>query len=110
MERSSLLLGAGIMLVELPTAFPYFAAIAAILSENLSTWRELALLLLFNVLFVTPLLLILAARALLGERGVARLDRVRVGLHARMGVLLPAVVLVVALVLIGLGGVGLAQG
>src|SRR5207253_493017 len=32
-ERSSLLLGAGIMLVELPTAFPYFAAIAAILSE-----------------------------------------------------------------------------
>jgi cytochrome c biogenesis protein CcdA len=109
-ERSSLLLGAGIMLVELPTAFPYFAAIAAILSEDLSALHELALILLFNVLFVAPLLLILAARAFLGERGVARLDRVRAGMHAHMGVLIPAVVLVVALLLIGLGGVGLAQG
>ena len=31
-RRSSLLLGASIMLVELPTAFPYFGAIAAILA------------------------------------------------------------------------------
>ena len=67
------------------------------------------LIVLFNVLFVAPLVAILVARMLAADSAVARLERLRTSLHARMGVLLPAAVLIVALVLLGLGGVGLAQ-
>ena len=35
-RRSNVMLGASIILVELPTAFPYFAAIAAILGARLA--------------------------------------------------------------------------
>jgi cytochrome c biogenesis protein CcdA len=58
--RSSWLLGASITAVELPTAFPYFAAIAAILGADLGPVRGLVLLLLFNLCFVLPLLAIIA--------------------------------------------------
>ena len=58
--RSSWVLGASITAVELPTAFPYFAAIAAILGAGLGPVRDLFLLLLFNLCFVLPLLAILA--------------------------------------------------
>ena len=54
--RSSWVLGASITAVELPTAFPYFAAIAAILGADLGPARDLVLLVLFNVCFVLPLL------------------------------------------------------
>src|SRR5438067_1237160 len=40
-RRSSVLLGATIALVELPTAFPYFAAIAAIVGSGLGAVRQL---------------------------------------------------------------------
>ena len=108
-ERSSLLLGAGIMLVELPTAFPYFAVIAAIVSSEVSALEELLLLVLFNAIFVAPLLAILVLRLLADDNAVSRLERLRATLHRRMGVLLPLVVLLVAVVLLALGGVGLAQ-
>ncbi|MDX6516555.1 MAG: hypothetical protein QOH73_2221 [Gaiellaceae bacterium] len=108
-ERSSLLLGAGIMLVELPTAFPYFAVIAAIVSSEVSALEELLLLVLFNAIFVAPLLAILVLRLLADDNAVSRLERLRATLHRRMGVLLPLVVLLVAVVLLTLGGVGLAQ-
>src|SRR2546423_7215514 len=54
--RSSVLLGAGIAVLELPTAFPYFAAIAAILGAGVSVLHEFVLLLIFNVCFVLPLI------------------------------------------------------
>jgi cytochrome c biogenesis protein CcdA len=54
-SRSSALLGATIIAIELPTAFPYFAAIAAIVGSGLDPARQLVLLLLFNVCFVLPL-------------------------------------------------------
>ena len=58
--RSSAILGATITAVELPTAFPYFAAIAALVGANLSVVRIVFLLVIFNVCFVLPLLGILA--------------------------------------------------
>jgi cytochrome c biogenesis protein CcdA len=58
--KSSWVLGASITAIELPTAFPYFAAIAAIVGADLDAPRDLVLLLLFNVCFVLPLLGIVA--------------------------------------------------
>src|SRR5579884_3427363 len=49
--KSSALLGATITAIELPTAFPYFAAIAAIVGADLDTTQELGLLLIFNACF-----------------------------------------------------------
>jgi hypothetical protein len=42
--------------VELRTAFPYFAAIAAIVGSGIGTSRQIALLVLFDVCFVLPLI------------------------------------------------------
>jgi cytochrome c biogenesis protein CcdA len=52
--------GATLMAVELPTAFPYFAAIAVIAGLDRSVLVELLLVALFNVVFLAPLLLIAA--------------------------------------------------
>ena len=62
-------LGAGIMAVELPTAFLYFGAISAILSAHPVAVVGLSLLITYNALFVAPLVAILAIRLLAGARG-----------------------------------------
>ena len=55
---SAVFLGAGLALAELPTAFPYFAAIAAIDAADINRVQEFALIAGFNVLFLTPVLVI----------------------------------------------------
>jgi cytochrome c biogenesis protein CcdA len=107
--RSSFLLGAGIMLVELPTALPYFAVIAALVESDVRRLSQLLLLVLFNVIFVAPLVVILGVRLVASDKAVERMGRLRVGLHRRMGVLIPVAVALVGVVLIVVGGVGLAQ-
>src|SRR2546421_6895079 len=67
-RKSSALLSATITAVELPTAFPYFAAIAAIVGSGLDPVRQLILLVLFNVCFVLPLLGVVATLWLAGDR------------------------------------------
>ncbi|MEA2421730.1 MAG: Sap, sulfolipid-addressing protein [Thermoleophilaceae bacterium] len=99
-ERGALALGAGIMAVELPTALPYFAAVAAILASNSSVPAGLALVLLYNVAFVAPLLALLAARRFAGERVEARLEAIGIWLRERA----PAALAV----LLGLAGVTVA--
>jgi cytochrome c biogenesis protein CcdA len=108
--RSSLLLGAGIIAVELPTALPYFAAIAAIVASDRNGIEDLALLVVFNVAFVAPLLVILVLRSLAGGRGIRALEALRAGLDRRAPVLLPALILVVAVALLLVGGIRLATG
>ena len=66
--RSALALGAAVTALDLPTAFPYFAALAAILGSGVSTSSQLALLAAFNVIYVLPLALVLAVRMIAGER------------------------------------------
>jgi cytochrome c biogenesis protein CcdA len=107
--RSSFLLGAGITLVELPTALPYFAVIAALVESEVSGLAQLLLLLLFNVLFVAPLIAILVVRLLASDNAVARLERLRAAIHARMGLIVPLVVALIGVVLLLVGGIGLAQ-
>src|ERR1700730_14179995 len=76
-DRSSFLVGAGISLVELPTAFPYFAAVAAIVGSGKSAIAQIFALVAYNAVFVAPLLAILAVRLLARERGQRWLERLR---------------------------------
>lgn len=105
---SSILLGAGVMAVELPTAVPYFAVIAAVADSGRSVATQIGLLVLFNVVFVAPLLIILLVVKLAGDRGGRVLERVHARLHRHAAVLIPAAVLCVGVVLVALGVVGLS--
>jgi cytochrome c biogenesis protein CcdA len=67
-RSSAFALGAGIMAVELPTAFMYFGAISAVLASHRVAAVELSLLVVYNVVFVAPLVAILAIRQVAGER------------------------------------------
>lgn len=107
-RRSSALLGAAIMAVELPTAFPYFAAIAAIVGSGEGPIRQLGLLLLFNVCFVLPLLGILATLWLVPDHAQEYLTRARLFLHRHWPKLLAGAALVVGLFVVTLGVTGLA--
>ena len=107
-ERTSILVGAGIMAVELPTALPYFAVIAAVTSSGRSVTMQVALVLLFNLVFVAPLLAVLAVRQLAGARGRSWLTATRERLDRHADALVPALVLLVAVILVAIGAVGLA--
>jgi hypothetical protein len=106
LDRSSFMLGSVVMALELPTALPYFAVIAALVAsgDNLST--QVGLLAVFDVLFILPLAVILAIRLLAREPGKQLLERFRVQLDRRLALLIPAVVAIAATVLILLGAVG----
>lgn len=92
-RRSSVLLGATITAVELPTAFPYFAAIAAIIGSYDGILQQILLLVVFNLCFVAPLL------AILGILEFARDDaqRVLTDLRTRLEAHWPQVVAILAL-------------
>ena len=91
--RSSAILGATITAVELPTAFPYFAAIAALVGADLSVVRIVFLLVIFNVCFILPLLAILGVLTFAGPNAQLVLTRGREWLEARW----PTVLAVLAL-------------
>jgi len=75
--RSALVLDAGVTALDLPTAFPYFAALAAIVGSGVATDSQLVLLVAFNLIYVLPLALILAGRRIAGERCDPMLERAR---------------------------------
>lgn len=65
--RSALITGASIAALELPTAAPYFAVIAGIVASSANTPQEIALVALYNLAFVLPLLGIVLALMVAGE-------------------------------------------
>jgi hypothetical protein len=67
-RSSAFAVGAGIMAVELPTAFMYFGAISAVLASHPVVPVEVSLLVAYNALFVAPLVAIVVIRRLAGER------------------------------------------
>jgi cytochrome c biogenesis protein CcdA len=67
-RASAFALGAGIMTIELPTAFMYFGAISAILAARPPVSLQISLLIAYNALFVAPILALLAVRRLAGPR------------------------------------------
>jgi cytochrome c biogenesis protein CcdA len=108
--KSSAILGATISAVELPTAFPYFAAIAAIVGSGPGPIHQVLLLLLFNVCFVLPLLGILATLWLAGDRADEVLARGRSFLESHWPILLSGVALLAGVFVILLGVTGLTGG
>jgi cytochrome c biogenesis protein CcdA len=109
-RSSSVLLGATITAVELPTAFPYFAAIAALVGSGLGAARELGLLVVFNVCFVLPLIGIWATITFGGKRADRLLDVGRSFLERRWPQLLAALIGLVGGLFIVFGATGLASG
>lgn len=71
------LLGMTVTIVELVTALPYFAAIALMVGADLSPAQWAPLLVGYNLVFVTPPLLLLGLHALLGHRTDERFVRWR---------------------------------
>jgi cytochrome c biogenesis protein CcdA len=106
--RSSALLGASITALELPTAFPYFAAIAAVLASGLGPLRQLFLLVVFNVCFVAPLLAIIATLAFEGPRSERLLGKARSVLERRWPHTLAILFAIVGLFALLFGVTGLA--
>jgi cytochrome c biogenesis protein CcdA len=109
--KSSWVLGASITAVELPTAFPYFAAIAAIVGSDLDVVRDLVLLLLFNLCFVLPLIGIWATLAFAPDRADRLLAIGRDFLQRHWPTVLAGVALVAGLfvILLGVTGFGAAH-
>jgi cytochrome c biogenesis protein CcdA len=99
--RSAIVLGAGIMAIELPTAFPYFAAILAAVESARGVVAETALVLAYNAVFVAPLLgvLVLAAKT---DR--EHLTRASALVHRWAPIAVPAGVAGIGVVLAALGG------
>jgi hypothetical protein len=104
--RSALLLGAGIMTIELPTAFPYFAAILATLGAVHGASGQTVFIVLYNVVFVAPLLALTLLVAVTGHRYRDRIDRISAFIRTHGPHLLPPGVAIIggALVIIGLRG------
>jgi cytochrome c biogenesis protein CcdA len=107
--RASWVLGASITAVELPTAFPYFAAIAAIVGSGAGPVRQLFYLVLFNVCFILPLLVIVGVLTFGGDQTERLITRVRNFLERRWPVVLATVLLVAGVIVIVLGVTGLTH-
>jgi cytochrome c biogenesis protein CcdA len=87
---SAFVLGAVVTGLDLPTAFPYFGAVALIVAAGVPMFAQLLLLALFNLLYILPLALILAARIVLGTRSRSALARASSGVERLAAPLLAA--------------------
>ena len=109
-RRSSALLGAIITAVELPTAFPYFAAIAAVVGSGLGLIRGFILLVVFNLCFVFPLVAIEAILLLAGDGAQRVLAQWRRFLERRWPHMVVVLLSLIGLVAVVFGATGLASG
>jgi cytochrome c biogenesis protein CcdA len=106
---SALAAGATVAAVELPTAAPYFAVIAAITASTASLPEEIGLVTLYNVAFVLPLVAIVVLLAVAGDRADPWLARGGEWLQRRWPVVLAVLLLFVGSMLAILGGSGLLR-
>jgi cytochrome c biogenesis protein CcdA len=105
--RSSWVLGATITLLELPTAFPYFAVIAAVVGADTAIPNQVVLLALYDLFFIAPLLGILVTLELAGENTARLLARVRTLLEREWPTVLAVVAFVAGLIVLLLGATGI---
>jgi cytochrome c biogenesis protein CcdA len=104
--RSAFLLGAGIMAIELPTAFPYFAAILATLGAVHGAIGQTVFLVLYNLVFIAPLVALTLLVALTGHRYHDRITRFSTLIRTRGPDFLPPGIAIIggALLVIGIHG------
>jgi cytochrome c biogenesis protein CcdA len=105
--RSGLVLGATITALELPTAFPYFAAIAAVVGSGYGIWHQVFLIAIFNVTFVLPLLAIIAILQFAGPNAERVLSSSRMWLEKHWPVALAVVGLIAGAFCVFIGVTGL---
>ena len=105
--RSGGLLGATIAIVELPTAFPYFAVIVAVVGSGLDIGRQIVLLVIYNLCFISPIIAIGATLVLAPGRAGRLLDRAREILQAHWPVILATLALLAGAFVLLLGITGL---
>lgn len=108
--KSSALLGATITAIELPTAFPYFAAIAAIVGSGLDAGRQTIALVIYNACFVLPLILMIATMTVARERSTQILERAKELLQRHWPALLAGLALVAGVFVLLLGVTALFTG
>ena len=101
--------GATVTAVELPTAVPYFAVVAAILGSSASVPMEVAMIGLYNVAFVLPLLAIIVVLLLAGPSADPWLRKGQAWLQRRWPVVLATLLLLIGSCLAVLGGTGLVK-
>jgi len=106
--RSSAVLGATITAVEFPTAFPYFAAITAIVGSGQPVLRQIILILIFNVLFITPLLGMIAILTFAGADAYRVLSAGRAWLERHWPLALAVLALAAGIFVTLLGVTGFA--
>lgn len=109
-SKSAFLLGATIAAVELPTALPYFAVIAAVVGSGLGPVRQLIALAIYNLCFVLPLILMVLTLMIAPERAAEILQRARNWLQRRWPPLLAGLALIAGAFVITLGITGLTSG
>jgi len=104
---SALIAGASITAVELPTAVPYFAVIAAIVASSAPVSQQIGMIALYNIAFVLPLLAIIAVLLIAREHADDALQRGAAWLQRTWPIVLAGLFLTVGSVLIVVGGIGL---
>jgi cytochrome c biogenesis protein CcdA len=107
--KSSAVLGATIAAVELPTAFPYFAVIAAVVGSGLGPGRQTIALAIYNACFVLPLILMVATITIAQDQAGRILDRARELLQRHWPALLAGLALVAGAFVLTLGVTGLTS-
>jgi cytochrome c biogenesis protein CcdA len=108
-QRSALLLGAGIMTVNLPVAFPYFGAIAAIIGSGRPLPAQALCILLYSGCFVAPLVAIVVVLWLAPGRSAVLLARVRETIQRHWAGVLAIVLIAAGVFVIGLGVTGVVS-
>ena len=109
-SRSAIVLGLTISAVELPTAFPYFAAIAAIVGSGLGPLRQLIALAVYNIAFVLPLILMIVVLEVAGDKAKAVIEATRDWLQKHWPTIVAVLALAAGVFVTLLGVTGLASG
>jgi hypothetical protein len=95
-------------LSDMPTAVPYFAAASQIAASDGGALTRYTWLLVYNLIYVAPLVAMLALRVGLGDGTAAILRRVRTSVDWTVAKLLPPLLVLAGVALLGDGALRLA--
>ena len=87
----------------MPTAIPYIAGLVAVVESRRDVLERVLLVLLYNVVFVLPLVAIMLLALLAGPKADARMLQLRLRLERYAPTAIPVVVAIVGLLLLAYG-------